>query len=115
VTNEWYGDSIEASLAGIREALDRMNDGRDDFHREVLSVLTEAKKPRDERASGTDGPRDESRSCIACGRIVGDGACSDGLVALTRRQWLDHLDYATEQVRGVYGACPETDAPEESG
>lgn len=110
-----------ASLAIVDE-LRRLNDGRDQFHREVLEVLAQAK-------DGDGSLRSEQPAAATCCRVCGkgtpgiEGECTGG--PLTREQWRAHsehyaiqleragmnrLDAALqgEQAAGnFYGPCPE--------
>lgn len=44
----WSVSEVGAALTAIASELKRMNDGRDDFHREVLNVFREAKNAGEE-------------------------------------------------------------------
>jgi hypothetical protein len=122
VVDNLHGDELDQAqdlergasahaLVDIAESLRRLNDGRDQFHREVLEVLTQAK-----------GPEAPLR-CEVCGKPGHVPRCLIG--PLTREQWKTHHAWlyqrcmdnggykaeasrsATDKMHDTFGPCPK--------
>lgn len=112
---------IGATLACIVEELRTLNSRQDQFYREVLEVLTQAKNG-DGSPAGSEQPEAALR-CEVCGKAGHVPRCLIG--PLTREQWkahyasyyqhrMDNGGYkieanraAADMMRDRFGPCPE--------
>lgn len=109
-----------ATLAVAGE-LRRLNEGRDQWYREVLDVLSQAKDPEGSLRSGQPAA---APGCLICGSQASKFSCSKG-ATLTQAQWTAHRDeeinesvrhgadwtdaqrYADRETTERFGPCPE--------
>lgn len=120
VKDEQERPSSNLVLMEIRNELRRMNEGRDQFHREVLDVLSTAKSGD---VSSLRSEQPAALRCEVCGKAGHVPRCIIG--PLTREQWkahhasvyqrcMDNGGYKTEalalagtRMRDQFGPCPE--------
>jgi hypothetical protein len=91
------------AIVGILEELRALNSGRDQFHREVLDVLSAAKSgDQDGSPVGSRQPA-AAPGCHVCGRQGVLGCCDSGQ-SLTYGQWVKHHDHMYRLARGAVDA-----------
>lgn len=120
IGNALAAAQVLATLA-VADELRSLNSGREQFHREVLDVLTQAKS--EDVSSLRSGQPAAASGCQECGKPGISGRCRTG--PLTRDQWLAHRSafytyardrgstraaadiYSVDAVIERFGPCPE--------